>query len=293
MQPITPPSKKFFRSAAVVTGIVAILITVQTAWFRGLFQSEKPASAIPDGLTVRQAIQNDSNQNSIPDWEERLWGLDPTVAVTDGVANKVLVEQKRKQYQTGEAAPTTKTDQLSRSLFALSVALGEDADAAVLEKIAEEIGAQINTNGLVNQYRLASIKTVQTTQASLEAYYAALSARYKKYPTIGTELPLIAAASDTGVIEDPEALRVIAVAHKALARELAAIPTPIGITTYHLAIINHLDHIGSSIELILALEEDGVDAVLGAGFYGNYTLALAQSSEALKEYLSEYSILER
>ncbi|HSE57012.1 MAG TPA: hypothetical protein VLB02_02930, partial [Candidatus Paceibacterota bacterium] len=165
-------------------------------------------------------------------------------------------------------------------------------DAATLQKIAADIGADINTNGLVNRYRLADIKTVQTTQASLEAYHAAFSTIYNKYSTIGTELTPIAAAADTGVIEDPEGLRTIAVAYQSLAQKIAAVRAPIGVAAYHLAIINELDHIGKSIELILALEDGGINAMIGASFYGNYTLALANSSRALKEYLTEYSILD-
>ncbi len=294
MQSVSLPSKRFFRNAAIITVIVGVLIVIQTKWFRNSIRNEKKdTTAALGNLTVQEAITKDSNQNTIPDWEERLWGLDPTVAITDGVSNKTIIEQRRKQFQSENTEENlTETDKIGRDLFALSAALEQnDTDIEALQKMAEEIGREVTSKGFTNQFRLADIKTVKTTKQSLETYYQTISRIYKKYPALGTELTEIATASDTGVIEDPGSLQATATAYQALAQEFAKISVPIGVSSHHLGIINSLDHIGSSIQLIIKMEEDGINALVGASFYGNYTVLLSEYSDALQKYLTDYSIL--
>ncbi len=294
--PLGKPSKKFVRNALIITSIGGVIILFQTNWFHTIIQSKKEKLlAENSNLTIRQLVEKDSNGNGIPDWEEQMWGLDPAVAITNGVSNKSLVEQKRKEFQAGNnvtVAPSSKTDKIAQSLYALTTALGQDnADIETLKTMAEQAGAEVNTDGFMNQYHPATIKIIPTSQKSLQTYYTAFSKRYDAYPNIGDDLNMVATASDTGTIDNPDALAAIATSYKSLAKDLAKTSVPVGAALYHLQIINSLDHIGDSIQLILLMNKDGIQGVIGTGFYEKYSLELSQSSSNLKDYLASYSIL--
>src|SRR5690348_17285703 len=88
------PSKQFLIRGGIATGIVALILIVQTDWFRALF-NKPPLPPTTSDKTVGEFIAKDSNGNGIADWEEKLWGLDPTALYTNGVPNKQIIEEKK------------------------------------------------------------------------------------------------------------------------------------------------------------------------------------------------------
>ncbi|MBY0329001.1 hypothetical protein K2Q02_02830, partial [Patescibacteria group bacterium] len=74
MQKPSLPSKQFLIRGGIATGIVTLILIVQTEWFLGLF-NKKPQQIDPN-ITIGDAIAKDSNGNGIPDWEERRLGQD-------------------------------------------------------------------------------------------------------------------------------------------------------------------------------------------------------------------------
>ena len=84
------PSKKFFirLTVAIVLIIVGFLIYKVSIYFKN-----RNSNNIAKQVKVINQVQDDSNNNGIPDWEERLWGLNPN---KDGEANKEFILNKRK-----------------------------------------------------------------------------------------------------------------------------------------------------------------------------------------------------
>ena len=124
------PSKKFLIRGAIAASIVATILIVQTPWFLNLFKKKEEArKEALSNATVGELVGKDSNNNGIADWEERLWGLDPTKLTTNGVANKTIIEQKRKQLGGTDDTPLNENDRLARDLFMVASAVGQEGVA--------------------------------------------------------------------------------------------------------------------------------------------------------------------
>ncbi len=105
-------------------------------------------------------VNKDSNGNGIPDWEERLYGLDPTKAKTaDGTPNAVVIERSAAEIAGTKASPngtglndttnigtgTTKTDQFSKELFATIAAASQNGpmDQASIDALSASLADKI------------------------------------------------------------------------------------------------------------------------------------------------------
>lgn len=285
------PSKQFIIRGSLTVGIVAVILVVQTTWFKNLFH--KKANA-PAPVTVGDIITQDSNQNGIADWEEKLWGLDPTVLYTKGVSNKQIIENKKKALGVPDSAsePANETDRLARELFSLTAALGqsEAVDDATLKQIAAKIGASVNVNTTITQYTTRDLTIVPTTVQSLQKYQQTMTSLLARQKPVG-DIDVFATALQT---EDPATVASLAASvasYASLAKDLRAVPVPIGVAKYHLDIINSFAGITTSFEYMQELADNSVVALVGVATYKTYSARLDTAVVGMRAYLSRYGIL--
>jgi hypothetical protein len=83
------PSKQFIHRVIAIAIILAIVLGIyEIARYFGGKSKILPKSK----LVVKSLTEQDANNNTIPDWEEKLWGLDPT---KNGPENKEFILAKR------------------------------------------------------------------------------------------------------------------------------------------------------------------------------------------------------
>ena len=290
------PSKRFIIRGGIATGIIAVILMVQTTWFQNLFSKGGRRGVVVDpNITVGELVTKDSNGNGIPDWQERLWGLDPTVATTNGVSNKTIIEERRKSLgganeQTG---PLNETDMLAQQLYGVTTALGQsgvindDSQAS----IGASLGKTMDLKEATNHYSIKDISTVKTTTSSLRSYYNTMAGIVTKYGDDSAEINIIVSALETGDYSGLSELPKKAIAYKALSKSLQTIKVPVGVADYHLAIVNGLYGIAESFNYLAEMEDNGINALAGIGIYKTYALRTDQALINMHDYLLRYGII--
>lgn len=288
------PSKQFIVRGSIAIGIVVVILVVQTTWFRSLFH-KKPLPVVSSTTTVGDIITQDTNGNGIADWEEKLWGLDPSVLYTNGVSNKVIIDEKKKALGADNTnnTPQNETDRLARELFTLTQALGQSGEVTSdgLNQIAAKLSTSINANGVTNQYSLKDIQTTKTSVASLQTYYNAMANRTTKYQADLPDIDVVISALETGDSSQVPELLQTAKAYRAIAKDIVKIPVPIGMAGYHLDVVNGFVGVADSFTYLQELDDNATNALIGIAIYNNYNNKLSTALIQMRDYLTRYGIL--
>ncbi len=289
------PSKHFLIRGGIAIVLVGGALLVQTAWFKELF-IKKSSEQAGEKTTVGAVIEKDTNGNGIPDWEERLWGLDPTVLTTNGIANKTIIEQKRSQLSPESLPgnqPLNDTDKIARDLFTFSTALGQEqgVSSGNLSALAAKLATQGPEKNTAPTYTIKNITTVATTQKSLTAYKTKLAGTLATYDATLPEIELFIQSVESNDYSQLGDLDATISAYKTLSKSMAAIPVPIGVTDAHLVLINGIAGIARGLEKMQLAEEDGVSALVGLAEYRYFDASMSAAAETLTAYLQQYGIL--
>ncbi len=289
------PSKQFIIRGSIAIGVIIIVLVVQTDWFRGLF-NKKPLEKIDPNATVGDLVTKDTNSNGIVDWEEKLWGLDPTVLYTNGVSNKQIIEDKKRSLGINDAdnaQPENETDKLARELYGMTLALGqsEEVDQETLARIAAKIGGSVDTRHPTVTYSIKDLRTVPTTTASLRAYYSSMTAIAEKYADKTSEMDAITAAIDVGDTTRLPELLEDAKIYAQYAKDMKAVSVPVGIELPHLKLLNAVAGIGTTLPSLTEFDDNAIASLIGIAVFREYSIQLDAATNDMREYLTKYGIL--
>ncbi len=289
------PSKQFLKRGAIAISIVLVILVVQTSWFRALF-NKKPLSPVAS-MTVGDIVTEDTNGNGIPNWEEELWGLDPTTIYTGGVSNKEIIESKRAALgiQSTSEADLDDTDRIARQLFTLTSALGQsdEVDSATLQSIAATLGDSVDIKAVSNIYTLKDVQTSQTTTANLQTYTTTLKKTLSKYDATTPDIEVLAMALENEDASGLPQLAQSATTYQKLAKDLVAMRTPLGLAQDHLALANSFAGIATSLIYMTELNDNSLKALVGVAIYKNYSIKLGLATTNINAYLTQYGILQQ
>ena len=294
--PSVLPSKRFLIRGGIATGVLILILLVQTTWFRALF-NKKPLPPVTknDTTTVGSLVGKDTNSNGIADWEEKLWGLDPTVLYTNGVTNKQIIEEKKKALGvTDSTGPENETDLLAKQLFTITTAVGqsEQGSAESLKAIGAQLGNDIDLTQISNHFTYTNIRTVTTSTVSLTTYYKALSKIIAAYDDESTGIQIVISALETGDTSRLPELKNTGAMYMTLAKQLQKTPAPIAVAEQHLALMNGFYGIGQSFSYLLQMDDNGVYGIVGIGIYKEYALKVDRAFSDLRDYFTQYGILQ-
>jgi hypothetical protein len=294
-RPSYKPSKKFLIRGGIATGIILLALVVQADWFRALFNKEPKPSILNPNETLGSLIGKDTNGNGIPDWEEKLWGLDPNVLYTNGVSNKAIIEQKKKDLGASNAdeGPLNETDILAQQLFSISSAINQSdqSNTGTLTNVGADIGSSIKFKQASNRYSLKDIKTIKTTASSLRTYYNSVTTIVERYQSEIPATDILVPALENGDFSEISRLAETAKSYVAFSKALQAISAPIGVAEQHLALINGFYGMADSFQYILEIEDNGVNALAGIAIYKNYANRVNQAIVDLTSYFINYGII--
>jgi len=287
------PSKKFATILLIIVVFIAIFFTIKGVVF--LFKSNKSANGKgqPTTMIVGDIIQKDSNYNGIADWEEYLWGLDPT---KNGPENKEFITAKKNALtQSGAiSAPDdskviTDNEILSQEFFATIVSLQQtgNVDAASIQSVSDAIGQKIEATPIPDIYTKADLKIITDSADAKLNYFTTFMNLVTKYQNedIGSELILISQGIGNN---DPQALSAagsVASAYRAFGSDLVKIPVPSSASSTVLDLANNYYKTGQSIDGLTQTLSDPIVGMRSIISYKQYSDALVSDINKLSTIL--------
>lgn len=298
------PSKEFQKKLLIVLGVIAAIVAIfflvklakvliERRWLH------KQIKNLPvelqnqiDVLTIGELQRKDSNGNDIPDWEERLYGLDP---FADGETNKRTIEGKKEELrkETGassepSAAMANSTGAFSREFLSIVLSLQQSGalNKNAIDDISKSVGQELIPTELETVVTKSDLVVVRDTSALESAYYdrmIQLTSENSSAAMLGTELDILS----RGLEENNPTLFVgldeIAASYTRMADAFKKVPVPDKLSGDHLAMTNSLYNIGKSLSMIKQLGSDPVVALRGFYVYSYASQVLDESLNTLAE----------
>jgi len=286
------PSKNFISGLLFIVVLIVLFFTVKGVI--SLFKNKNGGSILePTTMTVGSIIQKDTNKNGIADWEEGLWGLDPT---KNGPENKEFILAKKGSLEknglisTGDDSKLiTQNELLSRQFFATIMSLQQtgNLDSSAVEAISTSIGEEIKPTQIADIYNTDMALINNTTDQSKEAYFKAFGDLVDKYADrdIGSEMTIFAQGIANN---DPQALyasSTVAQAYREFGADLMRLQVPNSAVATHTSLANNYEKVAQSIEGLTQVLNDPIIGMRSLLNYKKYTDALVLDFEKLGNIL--------
>lgn len=275
------PSKRFARIMLFSTsGAILILIIFFVFSGKSTFISKNKKSSL-DNKNVLELIQADTDADSIPDWEEALWGTDKNNKKTFDVADVIYIENKKKELRANqegeyEANSETETDKFAKEFFSAYTALKAtgEADNTTINSFSNALGQKIINPALIDSYKEENVLTTDIDSYNEGIrYYQTLQSLYETYTEagIGDELDIVSQGllnySSSGTSNNYEELLLIGEAYQNFAQKVMETEVPKSLIKHHLKIANAANNTGIS---VLNMQDIIVDPIVGLSGLSQY-----------------------
>lgn len=243
--------------------------------------------------TIGELVVKDKDGDGIPDWEEPLYGLDPTKKETTPGIPDITVLNKLKAGQENSAETInennqnveslTQTDKFSRELFSTAASLNQNGimDQSTIDQISSSLAEQIKNPTLKKVYTLADIQVINdNTLVAVQKYKNALISIYEKYPTKIQVEDVLAKFVGDGITIDESALAELSPIIKQMQKIIdgwVKIVVPNQLAQLHLNAINAMERV---LENVSDLQLYDSDPIVAIGAVENYqeNISLFQSA---------------
>lgn len=301
------PSKKL-----VIVTLISFAIIGLIFFFIGLKKKNEiaPQNDVQNikgqSITVKDIVEKDTDSDTVPDWEEVLWGTDPSKTDTngDGVADNVEIEKKKQALAHENTSAETEnsnadlneTEKFSREFFASIIALQQSGN--LNDQTVGELANTVKENAALEQnipdsYSMADIKTEEDSKESIRTYHEQLLNVLNKYKdtNIGEELSIIDASLSTEDKKSLEDLYGIALEYKNMADDFAKIKTPSSIASTHLNLVNSSKNTGLAIENAVQIYDNSIKGLIGISQYKKESDMFDKSFVELQDYFKNNGII--
>ncbi len=258
-----------------------------------LFGLGRIAEAQSSEELLKEYAAKDTDTDGLPDWQEALYGTDPTEAesfragILDGEAvAQGLVQPKVAVRAPGEpadidsipgtvAAPDSLTDRFSQTLLSQYL-LGRGETPPSSEEIASFVETGVENlrdeSASPDRFSPKDIRTSsETGSAALIRYAAEVESAFQSNSVSEgkSELTYFSEAmkGDAAALAE---IKQLSDAYADIANALMGISVPAEAAQAHLAIANALAHLGETSADMAAMETDPVRALMGISLYGGY-----------------------
>lgn len=301
------PSKKFGIITSVIivlTVLIFVIFFMSSSGENFSITGNKNNTVLKVGNpTLPDLIQRDTDGDSIPDWEEALWGTDPQKKITfNDTPDATYIENKKKELKIegsviADTTKLTETEKFAREFFTSYSAMKSSGqiDQNTINDFSSALGQQITDPTLIDRYTEANVKINSIDNpASKQKYYTEVKTSFKSYQSagLGNELDIISqelATSSTsgasGNTDQYAKLSVIANAYQNFAKKVITISVPKSLTEYHLRIANSANNTGISVSNLGKIASDPIVGLSGLSQYQKYSDDLVKAVTDLEAFL--------
>lgn len=281
------PSKQFIIRVLI---IAILIIGVFSVYKLVDYIKNRPAKDKSIQLvSTIQKSQKDSNNNEIPDWEERLWGLDPN---KDGKENKEYIMAKRKTlnpnadlsgYGTG---PTSENEALTREFFSIIMSLQQTGNLndEAIQAISGAYSKQIEAEPIPDVYTMDMLNVVEDNPENMTKYakeFNNLIIKYKE-SNMGDELTFLIQAISYDDPKITDLIEGIGDSYEDFGKDLIKIPTPTMMSFLSINLANTYDKNAQTTRGLSMIFSDPLIATKSVVNYKKY-------NDLLYELLSSFS----
>ena len=246
-------------------------------------------------------MNKDTDFDGVLDWEESLWGTDPTKRDTndDGVSDSVEVAKIKSVTGSGESntgegeEQLTETDKFSREFFSTIASLNQNGvmDQMTVETLSTSLADKIKNAAPRKVFVLSDIKTTPSdTAQTVKKYDDTLNSIYKKYPVKGSVIEILRKFTadenniDVSVLSE---LDPIITQTKNIIAALLKVAVPQSLALLHLNFMNGLQRPIENLEDIQLYEADVIVALSGISQYEKNTALLKSATDTLGNAIAE------
>jgi hypothetical protein len=263
--------------------------------FRNIFHKNSSGLSV-NSVKISDLVNQDTDGDTIPDWEEKLWGTNPNNKDTVGDGRGDLFEISRLQAQkkgsTDSTVPDdsslTVTDRLSRELFSTVSALSQsgEIDSTTLDKVSVALAGEIQTSVQKVVYSVDQLKiTTDLSKNSIKNYNNNMGSIYKNYDSTRSGVVDILQNSLNENSFDPAGLAKLDPIIKrtdAVISGMLNATVPETLKFEHLEVINALEQISENLKDVKLIDRDIMLALSAISQYGNNSDNLDSSMQRLK-----------
>jgi hypothetical protein len=246
--------------------------------------------------TIGDLVNKSTTGDGIPDWEKRLYGLDPTKrdnvpGVPDSVTIAKLQAEQEMQNSAGTGLTTgnfgtgtTQTDKFSQDLFATVAAAtqnGQPLSQDAVNQISNSLNDQIQNSPQRKIYTMASLQiTNDNNLAAIQKYNDALNSLYSKMTIKYNVINILQKFVGDGTNVDDSALaelNPIILQTNTVIMGMAKMEVPQFLASAHLNLLNALQKTQENLSDIKLYNTDAVVAFSAINQYQTSVANLTSS----------------
>ncbi|MEK7564561.1 MAG: thrombospondin type 3 repeat-containing protein [Patescibacteria group bacterium] len=291
--------KKIILIILVVLFLLALFLSKNNLIFKN--QIEKSGLVYSGTETLEDLVNKDTDNDTISDWEEGLYGTDPTKAETvAGVPDKVTIRDRKGISSTGELnlneteeQNLTETDKLSRELFSSIAALNQvgEIDENTVETLAGNLAEKVQNSVQRKTYTINDLKIIKAENSqSIKNYNDDLNKIFSKEPIKYTVLDVL----QKFVIDEENVDVTILKELDPLIKQvnniiinIISIGVPESLSTSHLEVVNIMQKLSENISDIRLYDTDIVVALSGISQYSKNSESVQVSIEKLSTLINK------
>jgi len=296
--------KRVFLIILAMVFLVVLFLVKNTTFFKKteVGQEINPKNGlISSNATIEDLINRDTDKDGVPDWQEGLWGTDPTKKeTTPGVPDSVAIDKLRIQQKNGVETISggiesienlTQTEKFSRELFTTVATLSQSGqlDQATIDALGNSLAEKIQNSIPEKIYILFDLNIIESnTKQTIQKYSDTFDNIFiKKH--IGKGVPAILQEFITNEENISILLELNPIIDEAnqIINELVKMPTPRSLSLLHLNLINSFQRIMENISDIKLFDSDTIVAMGAIVQYEKNALDLSYSANKLTDAIKQ------
>ena len=275
-----------------MVAVIALFVVKNKEIYRA--NNQQNNGLVYSTTTLENLINKDGDGDGIIDWQESLYGLDPTKKETAPGVPDITAIEKLKAVSGGDSKTVgtgkekeenlTQTDKFSRELFSTMVALNQNGaiDQETIDKLSASLAEQIQNPVIRKVFLISDIKVVKdNSDQAIINYLKTFDDIHKKYPdlsysTLDVLQEFMVNENDVNVKALTKLGPIIEQNNKIISA-LTKMDVPQSMSTAHLDIINSLERLGENAVDIQFFDTDPIMALGSISQYENNVAQLETS----------------